>query len=151
MSGDRTLGVHADPGNGVAATAPDGFEIVEVTGKLVASRGIYFMWSVGQVFQMVAVAAIALLVLPVVLSARRREPFAAANVRRFLVAAALSAVGQVGAFVSSMAEMRAKIDLDITASVDTSLIWVPVAFMFYALATVFRRGVDLRDDAEFTI
>ena len=77
--------------------------------------------------------------------------FAAANVRRFLVAAALAAFGQLGAFVSSIAEMNAKADLDLVISVQTSLVWVPVAFVFYALATVFRRGVSLRDDVALTI
>ena len=50
-------------------------------------------------------------------SASRGEPFAAANVRRFLVAAALTAFGQLGAFASSIAEMNAKADLDLVISV----------------------------------
>jgi hypothetical protein len=151
VTGDRTLDVRADLGKGISALAPDRFAVVDVTGKLAASDGTYLVWSIGQALQMLAVAAIAVLVLLVLLGAWRGEPFAAANVKRFLIAAGVSMVGQVGAFVSSVAEMNAKMDLDITAGVEISLIWVPVAFVLYALASVFRRGLGLRDDAELTI
>jgi hypothetical protein len=151
LSGDRVVDVRAGIGEGVTVVAPPGLEVVEVVGRLRASSGGYAAWSIGQALQMAAVAAVAVVVLLVVRDARRGEPFTGRNVRRFLLAAGACAVGLVGSFVASIGELESKFDTDLTPSTTISLVWVPVALVFYSLASVFRRGDALRAEAELTV
>ena len=71
--------------------------------------------------------------------------------RRLWVAAGACLVGQVGSVVSALGEIGSKIDGSLTPSSTLSLVWVPVFLIFIALASVFRRGVAMRDEAEHTI
>jgi DUF2975 family protein len=151
FSDDQTLTVNVDIGPDLTVSAPGGFEPTGVAGRLTGSKGDYAVWSVGQAVGMAAVAAIALVVLLLVNDSRKGEPFTSSSVRRLWVAAGACMVGLVGSFVSSMGEIGSKIDGSLTPSSTISLVWVPVFLIFVALASVFRRGLAMRDEAEYTI
>jgi len=148
---DRTLTVTVDIGRDVTVTAPDGFEPTGVSGRLTGSKADYALWSVGQALAMAAVAAIALVVFLLVNDARKGEPFTSSGVRRLWVAAGACMIGLVGSFMSSFGEIGSKIDGSLTPSATFSLMWVPVSLIFVALASVFGRGLAMRDEAELTI
>jgi len=148
---ERTMTVAVDVDQDVTVAAPPGFEPTEVSGRLAGSKVDYALWSVGQALAMAAVATIALVVLLLVNDARKGEPFTSSSVRRLWVAAGACLVGQVGSVVSSLGEIGSKIDGSLTPSSTLSLVWFPVFLIFIALASVFRRGVALRDEAEHTI
>lgn len=150
-SHDRVVTVRTEVGGAVSAVVPDGFRATEVVGRLQVSEGTYGLWSVGEAVQMLSVAAIALAVVMVVNGARRGEPFVARAVRWMWIAAAACIVGQLGGLVSSIAELEAKHGSRLQTSTTTSFAWMGALLVFVALASVFRRGVALRDDAEHTI
>ena len=151
FSDDRTLTVNVDIGPDVSVSAPGGFEPTGVAGRLAGSKGGYAVWSVGQALGMAAVAAIALVVFLLVNDSRKGEPFTSSSARRLWVAAGACMVGLVGSFVSSMGEIGSKVDGSLTPSSTVSFVWVPVSLIFVTLASVFRRGLAMRDEAEHTI
>ena len=148
---DRTLTVTVDIDRDVTVAAPDGFEPTGVSGRLTGSKADYALWSIGQALAMAGVAAIALVVFLLVNDARKGEPFTSSSVRRLWVAAGAGMVGLVGSFMSSFGEIGSKVDGRLTPSATFSLMWVPVSLIFVALASVFGRGLAMRDEAELTI
>ncbi|MEZ5232382.1 MAG: hypothetical protein R2749_06705 [Acidimicrobiales bacterium] len=149
--GERRMPLRVDAGEGVEVVAPAGFVAEDIGGTLTGSPGSYALWSVGQVLILLAVAAIAVAVLLVVNDARRGEPFSGRNVRRWAVAAGACVVGQIGGVVTSLGELNAKMDSEVTASTTLSFAWIGLFLVFVALVSVFRKGNLLRDDVELTV
>lgn len=87
-----------------------------------------------------------------VVTAREGDPFVAANVRRLRVLAALALGYLVVAFARPLVAVlvRRHLDLDAT-SLDVSWVAQVAPLVLFALAQIWQRGVDLRDEQQLTV
>jgi hypothetical protein len=108
-------------------------------------------WAVGPAASLLLLWA-AQVLRDVVRTARDGDPFVAANVRRLRILAGL-ALGYLGLAVARplvAIVIRRHLDLDRTT---VEISWVPLvaALVLFALAQIWQRGVDLRDEQQLTV
>lgn len=148
---DLTIGLPLDT---VDAALPAGVEVDQARAVVDAEIGLGYRlvwWIVGPGAGVLAIWSASVL-RDVVVSARNGDPFVADNVRRLRLAALLAAgywgVTMLGIPVALVIQDRLGID-DARASGDG----VPllVALVLLAVAEIWQRGVDLRDDQELTV
>lgn len=108
-------------------------------------------WFTGPAASLLAAAG-AYILRDIVRTARDGDPFVAPNVRRLRILGGLA----VGYFVLTVAQsfvgfaIQADLDLD-EVSVSLSFLPVVAAVVFFALAEIWQRGVDMRDDQQLTV
>ncbi len=158
--GDRLTWVETDDGTRDAAT---GLAPVELGGPVEVALSFLdpttsqrTIWAVSQIVAPLLVAAGIWLVLQIVRSTRRGDPFTTLNEQRLWALAALVAVGgTVHQFIAGFTHMlliQRSAAADMFALTAT-LSFLPIVFglLIALLAAVWRIGVELREDVEATI
>jgi hypothetical protein len=85
-------------------------------------------------------------------TAREGDPFVAANVRRLRVLAALSLGYLVLAFARPLVAVAVRRHLDLDATgLEVSWVAQVAPIVLFALAQIWQRGVELRDDQRLTV
>jgi hypothetical protein len=142
------------PADQVGAGLPRGVAVDDAAALVTAHTGLGYRlawWAVGPAASLLLLGG-AQVLRDIVQTARDGDPFVAANVRRLRILAGL-ALGYLGLAVARplvAIVIRRHLDLDRTT---IEISWVPLvaALVLFALAQIWQRGVDLRDEQQLTV
>jgi hypothetical protein len=142
------------PADQVGAGLPRGVAVDDAVAVVTAHTGLGYRlawWVVGPAASLLLLWS-AQVLRDIVETARDGDPFVAANVRRLRILAGL-ALGYLGLAVARplvAIVIRRHLDLDRTT---IEISWVPLvaALVLFALAQIWQRGVDLRDEQQLTV
>jgi hypothetical protein len=142
------------PADQVGAGLPRGVAVDEAMAVVTAHTGLGYRlawWVVGPAASLLVMWG-AQVLRDIVQTARDGDPFVAGNVRRLRILAGL-ALGYLGLAVARplvAIVIRRHLDLDRTT---IEISWVPLvaALVLFALAQIWQRGVDLRDEQQLTV
>lgn len=150
--GELTVALPTDqPG----ASLPAGVEVDHAEGVVMAETGLGYRmawWAVGPASTLVVLAG-AYVLHELVATARAGDPFVAANVGRLRVLAALT----IGYFLLTVARSFVGVAIAFDGlgldGVTSTLSFAPVlsALVLVALAEIWQRGVELRDEQRLTV
>ena len=154
--GDDTLTTTVHLDEGVAATSVDGFRLDPETAQLTIAEpswGERLAVAAPPVLNALVIGAVVTLIIEVVRSLREGDPFTRGNAR-ILAQAALVAV--IGGAVVVAATMIGPVVVDrglpdalpVQLEVEGSSASLYAGLLLAAIAQVFHRGCDLRDDLE---
>ena len=159
VGGDRSVAVHVEVDVNELDALPAGVispEDVPVTLKIEDATSEQVLYSVGRDLSIAAlVAAVLWLLRLIVLSVRRGDPFAAANVRRLRIIGLLLIAGvPIANLITSAFEMALASSTGVESSGVAIVVPGPALMAglgVLVLAEVFAHGVRLREDVEGTI
>lgn len=137
------------------ATLPAGVVVDYAEGVVTAETGLgerLAWWAVGPASTLVVLAG-AYILRELVAAARAGDPFVTANVRRLRVLAALTIGYFLLTVVRSFVGVAIALDGLGLDGVTSTLSIAPVlsALVLFALAEIWQRGVDLRDEQQLTV
>jgi hypothetical protein len=148
---DLTIGL---PAEAVTEALPDDVSLDESQAVVHASVGVGYRiawWLVGPGTSLLVVAG-AWVLRDVVASARKGDPFVAANVRRLRLVAGITLAYGVLALLRVPVALMIQDELGVEDSTaNASALPIAAAIVLFALAEIWQRGVDLRDEQELTV
>lgn len=127
-------------------------ERVDATVEASTGLGYRLAWWVTCPGQALLIGVAALVLRQIVVAARAGDPFVPENVRRLRIVALLAIGHGVLALARPAVVIAIQKDIGVEhASAGTTSVQLLVAVALYALAEVWQRGVDLREEQELTV
>jgi hypothetical protein len=148
---DLTIGL---PDDAVRAGLPDAVALDEATAVVAAEVALgwrLLWWAVGAAAAGVVIAAAEVL-RQVVASAREGDPFVAANVRRLRIVGVLAMVHGLLSAARIGVEFALQDHLDVERiSAGATFYELTIAIVVFAVAEIWQRGVEMRDEQTLTV